>query len=102
VEGARAAQELHALAQMVNQAVGDAFSNILLVEACLIRKGWGLSDWAALYHDLPSRQLKVRVADRGVIVTADADRRAVAPPGLQEAIDEAVLGVPEGSPPLLN
>lgn len=41
------------------QAVGDAISGILLVEAALRRRGWGLADWAALYHDLPSRQSKV-------------------------------------------
>ncbi len=44
---------------MVNQAVGDALSGVLLVEAALRRRGWGLSDWAKLYTDLPSRQLKV-------------------------------------------
>lgn len=43
---------------MVNQAVGDALSGVLLVEAALRRKGWGLDQWAALYTDLPSRQLK--------------------------------------------
>ena len=41
------------------QAVGDAISGILLVEVALRRRGWGLSDWAALYADLPSRQSKV-------------------------------------------
>lgn len=60
----RAAAELLALAVVINQAVGDALSGILLVEAALRRKGWGLDQWAALYTDLPSRQLKVKVADR--------------------------------------
>ena len=41
------------------QAVGDAISGILLVEAALRRRSWGLADWAALYDDLPSRQLQV-------------------------------------------
>ncbi len=43
------------------QAVGDAMSGILLVEAALRRRGWGLPDWGALYADLPSRQLKARL-----------------------------------------
>lgn len=54
-----AAKHLLALVDMVNQAVGDALSGILLVEAALRRRSWGLSDWAKLYADLPSRQLKV-------------------------------------------
>ena len=53
------AKALLALVDMVNQAVGDALSGVLLVEAALRRKKWGLPEWAALYTDLPSRQLKV-------------------------------------------
>ena len=54
------ARELLALAGVVNQAVGDALSGLLLVEAALRRHGWGLAEWGALYDDLPSRQLKAR------------------------------------------
>lgn len=57
---------------------------------------WGLDRWAALYTDLPSRQLKVTVADRGAIATTDAETRVAQPPGLQAAIDAAVAGVPGG------
>ena len=46
---------------MVNQAVGDAISGLLLVEAALRRKSWSMQQWAALYTDLPSQQLKVWV-----------------------------------------
>ena len=42
------------------QAVGDALSGVLLVEAGLRVLGWTMSDWAGTYTDLPSRQLKVR------------------------------------------
>lgn len=48
-----------ALSELINQAVGDAISGILLVEAALRRRQWGLAEWAALYTDLPSRQTKV-------------------------------------------
>jgi len=44
---------------MVNQAVGDAISGILLVELALRRQQWSLREWAALYKDLPSCMLKV-------------------------------------------
>jgi phosphoacetylglucosamine mutase len=92
----RAAADLLALSIVINQAVGDALSGILLVEAALRRKAWGLDAWAALYTDLPSRQAKVTVADRNVIVTTDAETRVAAPAGLQALIDAAVAGVPQG------
>ena len=88
------AANLLALSVVINQAVGDALSGILLVEAALRRKAWGLDDWARLYTDLPSRQLKVLVADRAAITTTDAETRVAAPAGLQAAIDAAVAGVP--------
>ena len=87
----RAAANLLALSVVINQAVGDALSGILLVEAALRRKAWGLDAWAALYTDLPSRQAKVTVADRTVIVTTDAETRVAAPAGLQAAIDDPAL-----------
>ena len=31
--------------------------------------------WEEAYTDLPSRQTKLKVADRGIITTADAERR---------------------------
>ena len=52
---------------------------------------------AVTYADLPSKQVKVRVRNRGVIVTADAERRAVRPEGMQAAIDAAVAACGEGS-----
>ncbi|PSC72140.1 phosphoacetylglucosamine mutase [Micractinium conductrix] len=92
----RAAADLLALSVVINQAVGDALSGILLVEAALRRRAWGLDQWAALYTDLPSRQLKVTVADRTVITTTDAETRCASPAGLQAAIDAAVAPVPRG------
>ena len=47
------------MAALVNQAVGDAISGILLVEAALRLRAWNLQDWAGLYQDLPSCMLKV-------------------------------------------
>jgi len=46
--------------------VGDALSGILLVEAALRLLGMSIRDWAALYSDLPSRQLKVRSSQTAV------------------------------------
>ncbi|XP_041814702.1 phosphoacetylglucosamine mutase [Chelmon rostratus] len=75
---------------VINQTVGDAISDMLLIEAILAIKGMTIQQWDAIYSDLPNRQLKVKVSDRRVIDTTDAERRAVSPAGLQEAIDSLV------------
>ena len=89
-DAAAALCELQALTAAINPAVGDALSGILVVEAVLRSKGWGMEEWGATYADLPSKQVKVSVADRAVITTEDAERRAVSPPAMQAAIDRAV------------
>ncbi|XP_037698872.1 phosphoacetylglucosamine mutase isoform X1 [Choloepus didactylus] len=86
----KAAKLLENIIDLFNQAVGDAISNMLVIEAILTLKGWTVQQWDALYTDLPNRQLKVKVSDRQVISTTDAERQAVTPPGLQEAINDLV------------
>ena len=71
---------------MTNQCVGDAISDMLIVESILFAKGWNVQDWNQAYTDLPNRQMKVRVADRNVIKTTDAERKCVQPEGLQMSI----------------
>ncbi|XP_006892223.1 PREDICTED: phosphoacetylglucosamine mutase [Elephantulus edwardii] len=83
----KAAMILENIVDLVNQATGDAISDMLVIEAILALKGLTVQQWDALYTDIPNRQLKVKVADRQVISTTDAERQAVTPPGLQEAID---------------
>ncbi|KAL0038851.1 hypothetical protein WJX79_010662 [Trebouxia sp. C0005] len=92
----KAARDLIALSQLINQAVGDALSGVLMVEAALRRRQWDLQEWGHLYQDLPSRQTKVLVADRSVISTINAETQVAAPAGLQALIDKAVAGVPAG------
>ena len=89
-----AAHEILALNNVINEAVGDAISDILLVETALMKKGLGLSQWSQIYQDLPSRQLKAEIKDRSVIVTEDAERRVAQPKELQDAIDELVAQHP--------
>ncbi|KAM6184721.1 phosphoacetylglucosamine mutase [Rhynchocyon petersi] len=86
----KAAVILENIIDLVNQATGDAISDMLVIEAILALKGLTVQQWDALYTDIPNRQLKVKVADRQIISTTDAERRAVTPPGLQEAIDALV------------
>jgi len=78
------------MTEAINPAVGDALSGILVVEAVLLAKGWGLTEWGNMYADLPSRQVKVTVRDRSVISVTNAERTATTPAGMQAAIDEAV------------
>ncbi|KAF6115473.1 phosphoglucomutase 3 [Phyllostomus discolor] len=89
-EKRKAAKMLENIIDLFNQAAGDAISDMLVIEAILALKGLTVQQWDALYTDLPNRQLKVKVADRQVISTTDAERQAVTPPGLQEAINNLV------------
>jgi hypothetical protein len=49
---------------VINQTVGDAISDMLIVETILHARGWSIQDWEAAYTDLPNRQLKVVVKVR--------------------------------------
>lgn len=95
-EGEKAALRLLAVSKLINQAVGDALSGLLLVEVILQHMGWSIHKWNELYHDLPSRQLKVKVADRTAVITANAETVVVSPPGLQEAINKETAKHPQG------
>ena len=85
-----------ALSELINQAVGDALSDMLLVEVVLAHRGWGAPEWDAGYEDLPNRLVKVEVPDRGLFETEDAERRLKFPEGLQARIDAAVKKVDMG------
>ena len=76
--------------QIVNPAVGDALSNLLLAAAVLKRRRMTPTAWAALYAPLCSRLATLRVRDRHAIVTECMETRVAQPAGLQSAIDELV------------
>lgn len=75
---------------LINETVGDAISDMLLVETILHAKGWELKDWLRTYDDLPNLQQKVKVQDRNVFETTDAERVCVKPEGLQDKINDLV------------
>ena len=75
---------------LINETVGDAISDMLLVETILHAKGWNLKDWLATYDDLPNLQQKVKVQDRNVFETTDAERVCVKPEGLQDELNKLV------------
>lgn len=91
-----AAKRLLLTIDVINETVGDAISDMFLVEVILQANGWDVKDWFDTYMDLPNLQKKVSVADRNVITTADAERKCVTPAGLQDAIDEVVAKYPRG------
>lgn len=82
--------QLAALSELINQAIGDAISDMLLVEVILQSRQWGAQDWDGAYEDLPNKLLKVLVKDRSAFKTEDAERRLVSPEGLQAKIDQEV------------
>jgi phosphoacetylglucosamine mutase len=86
----KALEELVAVSELINQTVGDAISDMLLVEIVLLHRSWGPSNWDSCYTDLPNRLVKVLVKDRYVFTTKDAERQVVTPEGLQGKVDEVV------------
>ncbi|KAL4584130.1 hypothetical protein LXL04_008720 [Taraxacum kok-saghyz] len=90
LEKRKAAKRLWAVGNVMNQGVGDALSGLLLVEGILQHMGWSVDKWNQLYDDLPSRQLKVKVADRSAVITTNAETCVEKPPGLQEAINSLI------------
>lgn len=85
-----AARKLLLTIDVINETVGDAISDMLLVETILHRNGWDLKDWLSTYEDLPNLIEKVKVQDRNVFETTDAERICVKPEGLQDKINELV------------
>jgi phosphoacetylglucosamine mutase len=87
---------LLALSDLINQTVGDALSDMLMVEVILAHKVWTLQDWATTYTDLPNRLVRVEVKDKDIFQTTDAERRLSHPEGVQELIDQEVKKYKDG------
>ncbi len=82
---------------LMNEAVGDSLSDLLMIEAILAIESSSIADWDALYTDLPSRQLKVTVADRTRVRTTYDERRVVEPVQLQNEIDRLMQATHQGT-----
>ncbi|XP_046829305.1 phosphoacetylglucosamine mutase [Vespa crabro] len=91
-----AAGKLVHIINIINQTVGDALSDMLLIETILHSKGWSIIEWEQSYTDLPNKQMKVKVKDRNIITTANAERQCVTPIGLQDEIDKVVANYSKG------
>lgn len=89
-----AISQLISISQLINPCVGDAVSDMLMAEVAMTSLGYSIEDWDGMYCDLPSRMLKVKVKDRTVVKTTNAERTCTAPVGLQDKIDQLVGSLP--------
>jgi len=92
-----AAKQLVNVMDVINQTVGDALSDMLLVETALMHFDWDCDEWNASYTDFPNRLMKCQVPDRTAVQTTDAERKVTSPPGLQERIDLILSTYPSTS-----
>ncbi|OAL26711.1 hypothetical protein AYO22_04064 [Fonsecaea multimorphosa] len=83
-----ALDSLRACIDLINQAVGDAISDMLFAEVVLAHKSWTLENWRNTYIDLPNRLVRVVVNDRSIFKAVDAERKLESPKGAQEEIDK--------------
>ena len=83
---------LRALTDLINQTVGDAISDMLLVEVVLAHKEWTVKEWLATYTDKPNHIRKLKVKDRNEFVCAPgtAEQRLAQPEQIQAQIDGIV------------
>ncbi|KAI1004142.1 Phosphoacetylglucosamine mutase [Podosphaera aphanis] len=93
---ASALESLRGLTDLINQTVGDAISDMLLVETILAHRVWTPKEWVLTYNDLPNRLVRVEVSDRNKFKTTDAERKLLEPYGLQTEIDALVKKYTQG------
>ncbi|KAK4620127.1 Phosphoacetylglucosamine mutase [Fulvia fulva] len=89
---------LRALTDLINQTVGDAISDFLLVETILAHKEYTVKEWLATYTDMPNKLAKQKVHYRGdyVTVPGTAEQKLKYPQGLQRDIDAEVAKYKNG------
>lgn len=93
-----ALETLRSLYELINQTVGDAISDMLMVEVILAHQRHTVREWAATYKDLPNRIGKVWVQNKDEFVTVpgSAERRLATPLVIQEGIDDMVNKYADG------
>ncbi|XBW34709.1 hypothetical protein QEN19_000276 [Hanseniaspora menglaensis] len=75
---------------LVNQAVGDAITDLFIVVAILLLLQLDPKDWFKKYDDLPNKLIKCVVPNRAAFETYDFERKLSKPVGLQEKINYIV------------
>ena len=87
---------LSACIDLVNQAVGDALSDMLFIELVLAAKTWSMDRWEKCYIDLPNVLKRVVVKDRSIFQTTDSERQLSSPAGIQTSINSQVENYQKG------
>ncbi|XAR54850.1 Phosphoacetylglucosamine mutase [Bertholletia excelsa] len=90
-EQQKAALRLLAVSNLINQAMGDALSGLLLVEAILRHM-----DCYYCERRLLLLHVFVKVVDRTAVITTNAETVVVKPLGIQEAINDETAKYPQG------
>lgn len=85
-----------ALTKVINQSVGDAVSDMLLVLAILHILKLDLKSWDLLYQDYPSKQTKIPSVNKFKITCTDDETSALTPIELQNALNIAMKSIPNG------
>lgn len=75
---------------LVNQAVGDAITDLFMIVAILLLLELDPKDWFKKYDDLPNKLVKCVVPNRADFETFDFERQLLKPAGLQEKINAIV------------
>ncbi|KAJ3388595.1 Phosphoglucomutase-3 [Lobulomyces angularis] len=86
----KALRILVSFSQLINQAVGDALSDMLLVEAILTLTQTTLESWDSAYKNLPNLQVKVKVTDKNIFKAIKADTELAEPAEVQKFINNQV------------
>ena len=84
--------KLLSFSRLINPYIGDALSDLLAVEAILHSLNMSVEQWDALYEPFPNMLSKIKVSDRTMFKTTDAERSLTEPLGLQAKIN-AVFNV---------
>lgn len=81
----------------INQAVGDALSDMLICLAILELRGISYNDWNAFYSDFPSKQCKIPVSPvfKAQLKCTDDETRITTPKVLQDVLDSIMADTAE-------
>lgn len=70
----------------MNETVGDAIADVLVVESLLSLLDLSIEKWHSLYQDLPCLQAKVKVQDKSAFKVSYDETMVVQPVGVQEEL----------------
>lgn len=87
---------LKAVLQLINQAVGDAISDMLMCIISLQILGWNLQNWIEMYTELYSRQTKVPSTNKGMIKCSEDETTVIHPKELQDDLNAYMAAIPFG------